>query len=103
MEQLSDVTYRDERWHAPPALAGATLERDGVAAGPTSSAGGRTARARTEPIRELPVRGGPERGRKRHNTVSRWDGGTGVPGQSVTAAGQTARAEGAPRGGGDAV
>ena len=103
MEQLSDVTYRDVRWHAPLALAGAPLEWDEAAAGRASCTGGQAAREHTEPERELPARGGPERGRKRRNTVSRWDGGTGVPGRDVTAAGQTARAESVPRGGGGAV
>ena len=89
MEQLSDVTYRDVRWRAPPALAGVPLGQGGVAEERAPRAGGRVVWGHVGPAWGLPARGGPERRQKHRNTVSRWDGGAGLPGQDVTAAGRT--------------
>ena len=103
MDQLNDGTYRDVRWREPPTLAGASDGSGAAAAERATCARGGAEMGHAGSTRVLPARGGPERGRKRRNTASRWDGGAGAPGQDVTAAGQTARAEGAPRGGGGAV
>ena len=102
MDQLNDMTYRDVRWSEPPALAGVPGGSGEAVAGRVTRAWDEMARGHAGPTRELPARGGPERGRKRRNTASRWDGGTGAPGQDVTAAGQMTRADGGTWGGGAA-
>ena len=99
MDQMNDTTYWDVRWHAPPALASVQVAQSGAAAEGAPHARDRGTRGHTGSVRAMPARGGPERGRKRRNTVSRWDGGAGAPGQDVTAAGRMARADGMKRGG----
>ena len=103
MEQLNDMTYKDVRWCEPPTLTGVLPGRDEATAGRVPRGRGQAAKGCADPARATPTKDRMERGRKRRNTVSRWDGGAGVPGQDVTAAGQTARAEGVMRGGGGAV
>ena len=99
MDQMNDTTYWDVRWRAPPALASVQVEQGATTAERTPHARDRGTRGHTGLARAVPARGGPERGRKRRNTVSRWDGGAGVPGQDETAAGWRAQADGMTRGG----